>query len=126
MVPVPRDTPYMLNGSKVKINQAFAGRARRRCPRRQELTGVDVSYYADREFAGWLSSSTHRRHLRDVPHAIDYQVYTHDQAHACIWTPASSCSMASSVWRWRDPALTNTDQDAIRQSNIRAMVLALG
>lgn len=127
MVSVPRDTPYMLNGSKVKINQAFAEQGPAGAVTAvQELTGVDVSYYAEIEFAGLAEFIDSIGGIYvDVPYAIDYQVYTHDQAPVHLDAGEQLLNGEQCVALARSRTDYNTDQDAIRQSNIRAMVLAL-
>lgn len=127
MVSVPRDTPYMLNGNKVKINQAFAEQGPAGAVTAvQELTGVDVSYYAEIEFAGLAEFIDSIGGIYvDVPYAIDYQVYTHDQAAVHLDAGEQLLDGEQCVALARSRTDYNTDQDAIRQSNIRAMVLAL-
>lgn len=127
MVSVPRDTPYMLNGNKVKINQAFAEQGPAGAVTAvQELTGVDVSYYAEIEFAGLAEFIDSIGGIYvDVPYAIDYQVYTHDQAPVHLDAGEQLLDGEQCVALARSRTDYNTDQDAIRQSNIRAMVLAL-
>lgn len=127
MVSVPRDTPYMLNGSKVKINQAFAEQGPAGAVTAvQELTGVDVSYYAEIEFAGLADFIDSIGGIYvNVPYAIDYQVYTHDQAPVHLDAGEQLLNGEQCVALARSRTDYNTDQDAIRQSNIRAMVLSL-
>lgn len=81
LVSVPRDTPYILNGQKVKINQAFAEQGPAGAVQAvQDLTGVSISYYAEIEFAGLAEFVDSMGGIYvDVPYTIDYEVYTHDQ-----------------------------------------------
>lgn len=80
MVSVPRDTPYQLNGTTTKINQAFAeGGAAGAVTAVQDLTGVKISDYVEIEFAGLAEFVDSMGGIYvDVPYTIDYQVYTQD------------------------------------------------
>lgn len=127
MVSVPRDTPYELNGSTVKINQAFAEQGPAGAVTAvQELTGVDISYYVEIEFAGLAEFIDSIGGIYvDVPYAIDYQVYTHDQEPVHLDAGEQLLNGEQCVALARSRTDYDTDQDAIRQSNIRAMVLSL-
>lgn len=127
LVSVPRDTPYMLNGSKVKLNQAFAeGGPAAAVTAVQEVTGVDISYYAEIEFSGLADYVDSIGGIYvDVPYAFDYEVYTHDRptVHVDAGEQLLDGEQCVALARMRTAYLT--DQDAVRQSNIRAMVVAL-
>lgn len=127
MVSVPRDTPYELNGSTVKINQAFAEQGPAGAVTAvQDLTGVDISYYVEIEFAGLAEFIDSIGGIYvDVPYAIDYQVYTHDQEPVHLDAGEQLLNGEQCVALARSRTDYSTDQDAIRQSNIRAMVLSL-
>lgn len=127
MVSVPRDTPYYLNGSKVKINQAFAEQGPAGAVTAvQDLTGVDVSYYAEVEFAGLAHFIDSIGGIYvDVPYAIDYEVYTNDQPAVHLDAGMQLLDGEQCVALARSRTDYYTDQDAIRQSNIRAMTLSL-
>ena len=127
MVSVPRDTPYMLNGSKVKISQAFAEQgAAGAVTAVQQLTGVPISYYAEIEFAGLAEFVDSMGGIYvDVPYTIDYQVYTQDQDVVHIEAGNQLLDGSQCVALARMRTAYGDDQDAVRQSNVRAMVMAL-
>ncbi|HIY84251.1 LCP family protein [Rubneribacter sp.] len=127
MVSVPRDTPYMLNGNKVKINQAFSEEgAAGAVTAVQELTGVPISYYAEIEFAGLAEFVDSMGGIYvDVPYTIDYEVYTKDQDVVHIEAGNQLLDGTQCVALARMRTAYGDDQDAVRQSNVRAMVLAL-
>lgn len=127
MVSVPRDTPYMLNGGKTKINQAFAeGGAVGAVTAVQQLTGVPITYYAEIEFAGLAEFVDSMGGIYvDVPYTIDYEVYTKDQPAVHIEAGNQLLDGSECVALARMRTAYGDDQDAIRQSNVRAMVMAL-
>ena len=127
MVSVPRDTPYMLNGNKVKINQAFAeGGAAGAVTAVQDLTGVKVSYYAEIEFDGLAKFVDSMGGIYvDVPYTIDYQVYTKDQDVVHIEAGNQLLNGTECVALARMRTAYDGQQDAVRQSNVRAMSVAL-
>lgn len=127
MVSIPRDTPYMLNGSKVKINQAFAqDGAAGAVTAVQNLTGVPISYYAEIEFNGLAQFVDSIGGIYvDVPYTIDYQVYTKDQDVVHIEAGNQLLDGAECVALARMRTAYDGPQDATRQSNVRAMVVAL-
>ena len=130
MVSVPRDTPYMLNGQKVKINQAFAEKgAMGAVEAVQQLTGVDISYYAEIEFAGLSEFVDSIGGIYvDVPYTIDYQVYTKDQdvVHIDAGQQRLDGEQCVALARMRTAYTDLTpSEDAMRQSNVRAMTLSL-
>lgn len=127
MVSVPRDTPYMLDGNKVKINQAFAaGGAAGAVTAVQELTGVKVSYYAEIEFDGLAKFVDSMGGIYvDVPYTIDYQVYTKDQDVVHIEAGNQLLNGTECVALARMRTAYDGQQDAVRQSNVRAMSVAL-
>lgn len=127
LVSVPRDTPYMLDGHKQKINQAFAEKgAVGAVTAVQQLTGVKISYYAEIDFTGLgqFVDSLGGIYV-DVPYSIDYQVYTHDQPDVHINAGNQLLDGNECVALARMRTAYNHDEDAIRQSNVRAMVLSL-
>ncbi len=127
MVSVPRDTPYMLNGEKVKINQAFAEEgATGAVTAVEQLTGVKIAYYAEIEFAG-LSDfvDTIGGIYVNVPYTIDYQVYTMDQDVVHIDAGQQRLDGEQCVALARMRTAYGDDQDAKRQANVRAMTEAL-
>lgn len=127
MVSVPRDTPYELNGSVGKINYAFAdGGAAGAVTAVQELTGVKISDYVEIEFAGLAEfvDSVGGIYV-DVPYTIDYQVYTNDQDVVHIEAGNQLLNGEQCVALARMRTAYGEDQEAIRQSNVRAMAMAL-
>lgn len=127
MVSIPRDTPYMLDGRKVKINQAFAEKGSAGAVEAvQKLTGVSISSYVEIEFPGLADfvDSIGGVYV-DVPYAIDYQVYTMDQDVVHIDAGLQRLNGTQCVALARMRTAYGPDQEAVRQSNIRAMVLAL-
>ena len=127
MVSVPRDTPYQLNGNTVKINQAFAeGGAAGAVTAVQSLTGVKISDYVEIEFAGLAEFVDSMGGIYvDVPYTIDYQVYTKDQAPIHIEAGNQLLNGEQCVALARMRTAYGEDQEAIRQSNVRAMAVAL-
>lgn len=127
LVSVPRDTPYELNGSTVKINQAFAQEgAVGAVTAVQQLTGVKIADYAEIEFAGLAQFVDSMGGIYvDVPYTIDYQVYTKDQDVVHIEAGNQLLDGEQCVALARMRTAYGDDQDAVRQSNVRAMVVAL-
>ena len=127
MVSIPRDTPYTLNGQKVKINQAFAEDGAVGAVKAvQELTGVEISYYAEIEFAGLADFVDQVGGIYvNVPYTIDYQVYTNDQDVVHIEAGQQRLTGEQCVALARMRTAYGDDQDAKRQSNVRAMTVAL-
>ncbi len=127
MVSVPRDTPYMLNGQKVKINQAFAEEgATGAVTAVEQLTGVKIAYYAEIEFAGLADFvDTVGGIYVDVPYTIDYQVYTKDQDVVHIDAGQQLLDGEQCIALARMRTAYGDDQDAKRQANVRAMTEAL-
>lgn len=129
MVSVPRDTPYMLNGNKVKLNQAFAEDGAVGAVKAvEELTGVDISYYAEIEFAGLKNYVDSIGGIEvNVPYAIDYQVYTMDQdvVHIEAGDQILDGEEAIALARMRTAYKDTDSQDAVRQSNVRALAIAM-
>ena len=124
---MPRDTPYELNGSVGKINYAFAdGGAAGAVTAVQELTGVKISDYVEIEFAGLAEfvDSVGGIYV-DVPYTIDYQVYTNDQDVVHIEAGNQLLNGEQCVALARMRTAYGEDQEAIRQSNVRAMAMAL-
>lgn len=127
LVSVPRDTPYMLNGQKTKLNQAFSeGGAPAAVEAVQSVTGVPISYYAQIEFSGLADFVDSMGGLYvDVPVAFDYQVYTKDQPVVHVDAGMQHLTGEQCVALARMRVVYGDDQDANRQSNIRAMTVAL-
>lgn len=129
MVSVPRDTPYELNGSTVKINQAFAQEgAAGAVTAVQELTGVKISDYFEIEFEGLERFVDSMGGIYvDVPYTIDYQVYTKDQdvVHIEAGNQLLNGAECVALARMRSAYDNEYGQDATRQSNVRAMTVAL-
>lgn len=129
MVSVPRDTPYMLDGQKVKINQAFAEDGASGAVKAvEDLTGVNISYYAEIQFAGLQDYVDSVGGVTvDVPYTIDYQVYTRDQAtiHIEKGTQVLDGEEAVALARMRTAYSDEEGQDAVRQSNVRALAMAM-
>lgn len=127
LVSVPRDTPYMLNGNKVKLNQAFAeGGAPAAVEAVQSVTGVPISYYAEIEFSGLAEFVDSMGGIYvDVPTAFDYQVYTGDRPVVHVDEGLQHLDGEQCVALARMRTVYGVDQDANRQSNIRAMTVAL-
>ena len=129
MVSVPRDTPYMLDGQKVKINQAFAEDGASGAVKAvEDLTGVSISYYAEIQFAGLQDYVDSIGGVTvDVPYTIDYQVYTRDQAtiHIEKGTQVLDGEEAVALARMRTAYSDEEGQDAVRQSNVRALAMAM-
>lgn len=127
MVSVPRDTPYMLNEGITKINQAFAEQgAAGAVTAVQDLTGVSISYYAEIEFAGLADFVDSLGGIYvDVPYTIDYEVYTHDQDVVHIEAGNQLLNGTQCVALARMRTAYGANQEAIRQSNVRAMTVAL-
>lgn len=127
IVSIPRDTPYMLNGQKVKINQAFAENGPVGAVEAvQQLTGVPISYYAEIEFAGLATFVDEIGGIYvDVPYTIDYNVYTGDQDTVHIEAGLQRLDGEQCVALARMRTAYGDNQDAMRQSNVRAMTEAL-
>lgn len=127
MVSVPRDTPYQLNGGTVKINQAFAeDGAAGAVTAVQDLTGVKISDYVEIEFAGLAEFVDSMGGIYvDVPYTIDYQVYTQDQAPVHIEAGNQLLNGEQCVALARMRTAYGDNQEAVRQSNVRAMAVAL-
>ena len=129
MVSVPRDTPYVLDGHKVKINQAFAEDGASGAVKAvEDLTGVNISYYAEIQFAGLQDYVDSIGGVTvDVPYTIDYQVYTKDQAiiHIEKGTQVLDGEEAVALARMRTAYSDEEGQDAVRQSNVRALAMAM-
>ncbi len=127
MVSVPRDTPYMLNGQKVKINQAYAEEgAIGAVEAVEQLTGVQIAYYAQIEFAGLAEFVDSVGGIDvNVPYTIDYQVYTHDQDVVHVEAGLQHLDGEHCVALARMRTAYGDDQDAKRQSNVRAMTESL-
>lgn len=127
MVSVPRDTPYVLNGQVTKINQAFAEQgAAGAVTAIQQLTGVPISYYTEIEFAGLANFVDSLGGIYvDVPYTIDYEVYTRDQDVVHIEAGNQLLNGAECVALARMRTAYGANQEAIRQSNVRAMTVAL-
>lgn len=127
LVSVPRDTPYYIDGEKVKINEAYARQgAAGAVTAVQELTGVDVSYYVEVEFSGLETFiDSIGGIVVDVPYAIDYEVYTHDQPTVHIDAGEQLLDGEQTVALARMRTAYGADQEAIRQSNVRAIVMSL-
>ena len=127
MVSVPRDTPYMLNGQKVKINQAFAEKgATGAVEAVEQLTGVKIAHYAEIEFAGLADFvDTVGGIYVNVPYTIDYQVYTQDQDVVHIDAGQQRLDGDQCVALARMRTAYGDDQEAKRQANVRAMTEAL-
>ena len=127
MVSVPRDTPYEYNGKVEKINQMFAvNGAAGAVTAVQDLTGVKISDYVEIEFAGLAEFVDSIGGIYvDVPYTIDYQVYTQDQAPVHIEAGNQLLNGEQCVALARMRTAYGDDQEAIRQSNVRAMAMAL-
>lgn len=127
MVSVPRDTPYMLDGQKVKINQAFAEKgATGAVEAVEQLTGVKIAHYAEIEFAGLADFvDTVGGIYVNVPYTIDYQVYTQDQDVVHIDAGQQRLDGDQCVALARMRTAYGDDQEAKRQANVRAMTEAL-
>ena len=129
MVSVPRDTPYMLDGQKVKINQAFAEDGASGAVKAvEDLTGVNISYYAEIQFAGLQDYVDSVGGVTvDVPYTIDYLVYTGDQPsiHIEKGTQVLDGEEAVALARMRTAYSDEEGQDAVRQSNVRALAMAM-
>lgn len=127
MVSVPRDTPYEYNGKVEKINQMFAvNGAAGAVTAVQDLTGVKISDYVEIEFAGLAEFVDSIGGIYvDVPYTIDYQVYTQDQAPVHIEAGNQLLNGEQCVALVRMRTAYGDDQEAIRQSNVRAMAMAL-
>ncbi len=129
MVSVPRDTPYMLNGQKVKINQAFAEDGASGAVKAvEDLTGVSISYYAEIQFSGLKDYVDSIGGVTvDVPYSIDYLVYTGDQPmiHIDKGVQTLDGDEAVALARMRTVYSDEEGQDAVRQSNVRALAMAM-
>jgi LCP family protein required for cell wall assembly len=131
MVSIPRDTPFNLNGETVKLNQVFTQQGEAACVEAvSQLTGVPISHYVELEFdqlAGVVDSLGGI--TVKVPYTIDYTVYTNDQAtvHIDAGEQVLNGEEAIALARMRTAYSSdnpNITQDAIRQANIRAMMIA--
>ena len=129
MVSVPRDTPYMLNGQKVKINQAFAEDGASGAVKAvEDLTGVNISYYAEIQFSGLKDYVDSIGGVTvDVPYSIDYLVYTGDQPtiHIDKGVQTLDGDEVVALARMRTAYSDEEGQDAVRQSNVRALAMAM-
>lgn len=127
LVSVPRDTPYEYNGSVEKINQMFAvNGAAGAVTAVQDLTGVKISDYVEIEFAGLAEFVDSMGGIYvDVPYTVDYQVYTQDQPPIHIEAGNQLLNGEQCVALARMRTAYGDDQEAIRQSNVRAMAVAL-
>lgn len=129
MVSIPRDTPYMLNGKKVKLNQSYSdGGAAGAVKAVEEVTGVDISYYAEIQFEGLSRYVDSVGGIEvNVPYSIDYQVYTMDQGVISIKAgdQVLNGDEAVALARMRTAYNSTDSQDAVRQSNVRALSIAM-
>lgn len=130
MVSIPRDTPYSIDGRTVKLNQVFAEGGEVACINAvSELTGVNISHYIEVEFDQFEQVVDSLGGLRvEVPYSFDYQVYTKDEPviHVDegeqILTGEQAVALARMRTTYSDP---NVSQDAIRQANVRAMMVGM-
>ncbi|WP_165056543.1 MULTISPECIES: LCP family protein [unclassified Adlercreutzia] len=130
MVSVPRDTPYQIDGRTVKLNQVFAEQGEVACVEAvSQLTGVPISHYVELEFDQLEQVVNNLGGVMvDVPYAIDYQVYTKDQpmVHLDAGPQVLDGNEAVALARMRTDYADVTDAgDAVRQANIRAMMLGV-
>lgn len=130
MVSVPRDTPYQINGQTVKLNQVFSEKGEIACIEAvSELTGVDIAHYVEVEFDQLESVVDSLGGVRvNVPYTFDYQVYTKDEpivhvdAGEQVLTGEQAVAFARMRTAYTD---ANIGEDAIRQANIRAMMVGM-
>ncbi|MCH4184193.1 MAG: LCP family protein [Eggerthellaceae bacterium] len=128
MVSIPRDYPYMLNGQKNKINAAFSqGGPAGAVTAVEDVTGVQISHYVEVDFQGLAQFVDSMGGIYvDVPYTIDYQVYTGDQdtVHIDAGYQRLDGTQCVALSRMRT-AYNDTEEDAMRQYNVRAMASAL-
>lgn len=130
MVSVPRDTPYQINGEKVKLNQVFAEQGEIACiDAVSQLTGVEISHYVEVEFDQLEQVVDSLGGIKvNVPYSIDYQVYTLDEpvVHIEAGEQVLTGEQAVALARMRT-AYSNAgvSEDAIRQANIRTMMIGI-
>ena len=130
MVTIPRDTPYQLNGSTVKLNEVYAQQGEVACVEAvSQLTGVPIAHYVEIEFDQLEQVVDSMGGIMvDVPYAIDYTVYTHDRptVHIDAGEQLLNGEQAVALARMRTAYGEVTDsQDALRQANIRAMMVSM-
>lgn len=128
MVSVPRDTPYEINGQRVKLNEAFSRDGEVACIEAvSALTGVEISHYVELEFDQLQGVVESLGGIEvDVPYTFDYQVYTQDEpvVHVDAGKQRLTGEQAVAFARMRTVYNNqNIEQDAIRQANIRAMMV---
>lgn len=131
IVSVPRDTPYQIDGEKVKLNEAYARGGASACVKAvKKLTGVKINHYVEVEFEQLADVVEELGGVTvDVPYSIDYTVYTHDQdtVHLDAGPQELDGEQAIAFARMRQAYLNTTDlgEDAVRQANIRAMLVGI-
>jgi len=130
MVSIPRDTPYQFNGATVKLNQVFAEEGAASCVSAvSQLTGVDISHYAQVEFDQLEQVVDALGGVKvNVPYSIDYEVYTKDRpvVHLDAGEQVISGEQAVALARMRTSYNSSgVTQDAVRQANIRAIMIGM-
>ncbi|WP_165171898.1 LCP family protein [Adlercreutzia sp. ZJ242] len=129
MVSIPRDTPYQIDGQKVKLNEVFSREGEIACVEAvSNLTGVDISHYVELEFDQLQSVVDSLGGVMvDVPYTFDYQVYTLDEpvVHVDAGKQLLTGEQAIALARMRTAYEAGVSEDAIRQANIRAMMVGV-
>lgn len=131
MVTVPRDTPYVLDGQLGKLNTAYANYGVPACIKAvEEVTGVKINHFAEVEFDQFADVVEALGGIEvDVPYTIDYTVYTNDMptVHIDAGKQVLNAEQAIAFARMRVAYSKYADlgQDAIRQANIRAMLMGI-
>jgi polyisoprenyl-teichoic acid--peptidoglycan teichoic acid transferase len=120
MVSIPRDTPVYVDGQKVKINSLYlSGGAAATVSAVSELTGVDIAHYVRIDFAGLESYIDDIGGIYvDVPMEVTYGGVT-VAAGPQVLDGAHALAFACARFSYGD------NQDAKRQTNIRAITSAL-
>lgn len=127
MVSVPRDTPYIYQGQKCKLNHLYEAEGAAGIVRGvQEVTGVKISHYVEIGFEGLSEFIDSIGGITvDIPYAFDYQVYTHDRPTVHINAGTQTLNGEEAVAVARNRTSYDGNQDATRQSNIRIIALGL-
>lgn len=129
MVSIPRDTPYKIDGQTYKLNEVYSAQGAPGCIKAvSQVTGVPISHYVEVEFDELENVVDSLGGITvDVPKAIDYTVYTYDRptVHIDAGKQLLNGEQAVALARMREAYTEADSQDAQRQANIRAMMVAL-
>lgn len=128
MVSVPRDTPYLLDGSTVKLNEVYADQGEIACIEAvSQLTGVPISHYVKVGFDQLKEVVDNMGGVEvNVPYSFKYYIpgrgsFFMEEGMNFLDGDQALC-LARNRKSYDYNGIT---QDAIRQANIRAIMMAL-